>query len=307
MKKILITGITGFVGNHLKDLLNNSKYEVHGTSLSTENQEGKVHIHKVNLLDEENVFNLVKDLRPDLVIHLAALSSPKKSFENPKEFLQNNTDAELNLLLAIKKSETNPRILIISSGEIYGSQEKLPINEEAPLFPTSPYSVSKITQDYLALQYFLSENMDIIRVRPFNHIGPGQSDEFVVSSFAKQIAEIEKSDGVVKVGNLSAKRDFTDVRDMVKAYMLLLEKGKSGEVYNIGRGTSYEVKFILDTLIALSGKEIKTEVDKSRLRPIDIPDIICDNTKIHEAIGWTPEIPIEKTLQDTLDYWRQII
>ncbi len=307
MKKILITGITGFVGNHLKDHLDKNDYEVHGTSLSQESTEGNTQIHKVNLLDEENVFKLIQELQPDLVIHLAALSSPKKSFENPKEFLQNNTDAQLNLLLAIKKAEISPRILIVSSGEIYGSQEKLPINEAAPLFPTSPYSVSKITQDYLALQYFLSEGMDIIRVRPFNHIGPGQSDEFVVSSFAKQIAELERNDGIVKVGNLSAKRDFTDVRDMVKAYVLILEKGKSGEVYNIGRGISYEVKFILDTLISLSGKDIRTEVDKSRLRPIDIPDIICENTKIHEATGWTPEIPLEKTLQDTLDYWRQII
>ena len=307
MKKILITGITGFVGNHLKDLLTSSDYEVHGTSLSQESKENNIQIHKVNLLDEKEVNSLIESLSPDYVIHLAALSSPKKSFENPKEFLQNNTDAQLNLLLAILNAKINPRVLIISSGEIYGSQEKLPINETAPLYPTSPYSVSKITQDYLALQYFFSENMDIVRVRPFNHIGPGQSDEFVVSSFAKQIAEIEKSGGIVKVGNLSAKRDFTDVRDMVKAYLLLLEKGESGEVYNIGKGESYEIKFILDTLISLSGKDIQTEVDKARLRPIDIPDIICDNTKINEATGWKAEIPIEKTLQDTLDYWRQII
>lgn len=307
MKKILITGITGFAGTHLTNLLEDTEFEIHGTSLSTESIEGKVHIHKVNLLETEKVNSLLSEISPDYIIHLAALSSPKNSFDNPKEYLQNNTDAQINVLEAVKNAGIKPRILIVSSGEIYGKQQELPIKESAPFFPTSPYSVSKITQDYLALEYYLASKLDIIRARPFNHIGPGQSEDFVVASFAKQIAEVEKNGGVVKVGNLNARRDFTDVRDMVKAYMLLLEKGESGEVYNIGKGSSYEIKFILESLIAFSDSNIKVEEDVQRLRPTDIPDIVCDNTKIHNATGWMAEIPIEKTLRDTLDYWREII
>jgi len=308
MKKILITGITGFVGTHLLNFLRDKDFQIFGTSLSSEKEEGNIKIFKLDLLDEESVAKVLKDTSPDYIIHLAALASPKKSFDNPKEFLHNNTDVQLNLLEGIKKITSNPRVLVISSGEIYGQQEILPINEKASLRPTSPYSVSKITQDYLALQYFLAAGMDIVRARPFNHIGPGQADDFVVASFAKQIAEVEKGiKPVVKVGNLEAKRDFTDVRDMIKAYLLLLDKGNAGEVYNIGSGKSYKIQFILDTLIEMSGKKICIEEDPARMRPSDIPDIVCDTTKINSATSWKTEIPIEDTLRDTLDYWRGIV
>jgi len=175
--------------------------------------------------------------------------------------------------------------------------------------PTNPYAVSKIAQDFLGLQYFLSYGLKIVRVRPFNHIGPRQSPRFVVPSFAKQIAEIEKGkkENILHVGNLSSRRDFTDVRDMVAAYLLSLEKGDLGDVYNIGSGVSRQISKMLDMLLSLSSKKIDVEIDKSLFRPKDDPELVCDKSKFTKQTGWEPKIEIEKTLKDTLDYYRNIV
>ena len=182
----------------------------------------------------------------------------------------------------------------------------MPINENCPLNPTDPYAVSKITQDFLALQYFNAYGLKTIRIRAFNHVGPGQSPFFVISAFAKKIAEIEKGTlNEITVGNLDSKRDFTDVRDMVKAYSLIIEKGQPGDVYNIGSGKSYAISEILNKLISFSKKKIDVKIDKSLLRPIDNPELVCDATKIRKIIDWEPKVPIDKTLEDTLNYWRE--
>lgn len=319
MNKVLITGITGFAGSYLAEyLISKKKYSVAGTylfddSLINVNKiKDKIDLLKIELSRKENVFKLVKDEAPSLIFHLAALTSPFDSFKNPAETLMNNISLQINLLEAVREFNLfKTRILIVSSADIYGlvKKENLPINEQTPLTPTSPYSVSKIAQDFLGLTYFLSYNLKIIRVRPFNHIGPRQSPQFVVSSFAKQIAEIEKGKRkpILRVGNLEAKRDFTNVKDMVRAYKAIMEKGKFGDVYNIGSGTSYKISDILDKLVSMSSSKIKIEKEEGLLRPSDNPELVCDATKFVKLTGWKPEISIEETLKDTLDYWRNII
>lgn len=319
MKKVFITGITGFAGSHLAEYLSSKKkYKIVGTYLFDEsirnvnNFKNKINLVKVDLAHKESVSDLIRDLKPDLVFHLAALTSPAESFQNPNETITNNIDIEVNLLSAIKENKLlDAKILITSSADIYGLVRKkdLPIDEETRLMPVSPYAVSKIAQDFLGLQFFLSYNLKIIRVRPFNHIGPRQSPQFVVASIAKKIAEIEKGkrEKVLSVGNLESKRDFTDVRDMVRVYTIVLEKGKLGEVYNIGSGVSYSIREILNKLLSMSNSKITVKSDKSLFRPIDNPELICDATKFIKISNWKPKIDIDTTLKDTLDYWRNIV
>ncbi|OGH37520.1 MAG: hypothetical protein A3B44_02915 [Candidatus Levybacteria bacterium RIFCSPLOWO2_01_FULL_38_21] len=319
MKNILITGISGFAGSFLAEyLVLQNKGKISGTYLeeqslkNVEKIKTKIDLFKLNLIDEKKVLDIVRETKPDFIFHLAALTSPKASFDNPFETIKNNVRAQLNLLEAVRKLKyLNTRILIVSSAEVYGIVEKkdLPIDEDTKLMPASPYAVSKITQDFLGLQYFLSHSLKIIRVRPFNHIGPRQSSHFVVASFAKKIAEIEKkkTEPILLTGNLESKRDFTDVRDMMQAYVLAIEKGKKGDVYNIGSGKSYTIFGILNKILSLSKTKIKVKLDKSLLRPSDNPDLLCNRTKFTNLTGWEPKIPIDKTLKDTLDYWRNII
>ncbi|HVF69363.1 MAG TPA: GDP-mannose 4,6-dehydratase [Xanthomonadales bacterium] len=313
MKRVLITGATGFVGQHLTELLSaNNEYEIFGTSLTEHNSPNeKVKIEKIDLSNPDDVLSLVNKTEPDLIYHLAALTSPADSFSNPTPVVLGNIEIQMNLLNAVRNSGFKPRILVVSSAEVYGliSASDLPIDESTPMRPANPYAVSKIAQDYLGLQYHLSYKMDIIRVRPFNHTGPGQGPGFVVPAFSGQIAKIEKGkqEPILKVGNLLAKRDFTDVRDIVKGYLMLMEKGVSGEVYNIGSGKSHSMQELLDTLLSLTDKKIVIENDPARQRPSDVADIFSDCKKLSSLTGWKPEIPIEKTLQDTLDYWRGVV
>lgn len=318
MKKTLITGVSGFAGSFLAEYITNlSGYEIYGTYVNDASLENissvrdKIRLHKIDLKEKDTTEDLVSEIKPDLIFHLAALASAAESFNNPAEFINNNISAQVNILEGIRRANIYPRVLIVSSAEVYGNVEahNLPIDEETPLAPVNPYAVSKVSQDLLGLQYFLSYKMPIVRVRPFNHIGPRQSPSFAVSSFAKKIAEIEKKkmQPILAVGNLGAKRDFTDVRDIVRGYIALAEKGKAGDVYNMGTGRSYQISDILNVLLSFSKEEIKVEVDQSLLRPIDVPNLVCDNLKITKEIGWKPEIAIEKTLEDTLDYWRSII
>ncbi len=318
MKKALITGVAGFAGGFLAEyLLSAENFEVVGTYLSDDQLKfaqyikGKVKLKKLDLLDAQETSILVKETKPDYVFHLAALTSPSESFGNPSLTITNNVAAQVNLLEAIRESAVDATILIVSSADVYGLVDKadLPIDEQTPLMPVNPYAVSKLAQDFLGLQYYLSYGLKIIRVRPFNHIGPRQSARFVVPSFAKQIAEIEKGkvEKVISVGNLYSKRDFTDVRDMMRAYLLALDKGQPGEVYNIGSGTSHKIQEILDMLLSLSSEKITVEIDKNKFRPKDEPELICDRTKFTQKTGWEPKIDIMQTLRDTLDYWRSIV
>lgn len=319
MNRALITGITGFAGSYLAEyLLSTKKYNISGTYLLEDSLgnvghiKNKLNLLKIDLSNEKKVATIIKDIAPEVIFHLAALTSPADSFKNPKETLTNNIALQINLMEAVRKNNLlETKILIVSSGEIYGKvrKEDLPIDEETPLSPTNPYSVSKIAQDFLGLTYFLSYRLKIIRVRPFNHIGPRQSPRFVVSSFAKQIAEIEKGkrEPTLYVGNLDAKRDFVNVKDMVRAYVLAYEKGKNGDVYNIGSGTSYKISEILDRLVSMSSVKIAIKKDERLFRPSDNPELICDAHKFTKLTGWQPQISIDETLKDTLDYWRNII
>lgn len=317
MTKILITGAAGFAGGFLIEHLQSQKsFDIVGTYLSDEQlkfavRKDEIKFEKLDLLDASSTAEIVKQTKPDYICHLAALTSPRESFENPAFTITNNSTAQVNLLEAVRGSDIGAKILIISSADVYGLVDKkdLPIDEDTPLRPVNPYAVSKIAQDFLGLQYFLSYGLKVVRVRPFNHIGPRQSPRFVVASFAKQIAEIEKEikEPVISVGNLSSRRDFTDVRDMVRAYLLAMEKGKAGEVYNIGSGTSYRIKDILDMLLSFSSKKITVKIDKAKLRSKDEPELVCDNSYFSKQTGWVPKIDIKETLRDTLDYWRKIV
>ena len=319
MSKVLITGVSGFAGSFLAEkLITEGKFQVYGIYINEAglvnlaSVKDKINLIKLDLLDEKATFEAIQNVRPDYIYHLAGMAVSGESFNSPRETLIGNITPQINIFEAVRKLNLlQIRILVTSSAEVYGKVDKkdLPIDEDAPFRPTNPYAVSKLTQDFLGLQYFLSYGLEVIRVRAFNHIGPRQIEKFVVGSFAKKIAEIEKGkrEPILPVGNLETKRDFTDVRDMVNAYVLAIEKGVSGEAYNIGSGKSYSISDILDRLLSLSTSKIEIKQDKSLFRPSDDPELLCDNSKFSNIAGWKPDIPIDKTLKDTLDYWRNII
>ena len=313
-KRVLITGIAGFAGSHLAEFLLSKKFEVFGFYLpghSTANVDhikDKINLIPCDLVNKKDVDAKVIKINPDYVFHLAAFASPAESFKNPKTTLENNIFAELNLLAALVKIKSQAKILVVGSADEYGNVDPkdLPIAEETSLAPPSPYAVSKVAQDLLGLQFFLHHNLNIVRVRPFNHIGPRQSPHFVVSAFASQIADLEtKGGGTIRVGNLETWREFTDVRDMARAYFLALEKAKVGGVYNVGTGKPIKIAQILKILLSLSYVKIKVVVDKKLYRPVDIVKIYCDSSKFRKETGWRPKINIEKTLSDTIDYERK--
>ncbi|MBU0479172.1 GDP-mannose 4,6-dehydratase [bacterium] len=314
--KILITGITGFVGSHLADYaLAKGNVEVYGTirwRSKTENIEhikDKLHLIQCNLNDASSVNDLIVDIKPDKIFHLAAQSFVPTSWNSPAETLTSNIIGELNIFEAIRRAKINPWMQIAGSSEEYGMvyPEETPIKETNPLRPLSPYGVSKVGQDLLAYQYYMSYKLNVVRTRAFNHTGPRRGDVFVCSEFAKQIAKIEKGqkEPLILVGNLDAQRDFTDVRDTVKAYWLGLDKCKPGEVYNICTGKAYKISAVLDILIGLSKLKIEIKKDPAKMRPSDVPYLGGDSTKFREATGWKPEIPFERTLKDLLNYWRE--
>jgi GDP-4-dehydro-6-deoxy-D-mannose reductase len=314
--RALITGITGFAGSFLAEhLLAVGDVEVIGVGLPqgspghVAHLTDRIHLATGSMDDPVFVRNVLADTTPDYIFHLAAQAAPSLSFADPMATLTTNITGQVNILEVCAALRLDPVILIVGSGDEYGQvlPGDLPIKETTPFRPASPYSVSKIAQDMLGLQYYLSHKLRCVRVRPFNHIGPRQSDTFVVASFARQVAEAEARlrPPVVQVGNLQPSRDFTDVRDMVRAYWLAVRMATPGEVYNIGSGHAYPISGILDTLMSMSSVPLHTEVDQSKLRPIDTLEVRCDCTRFVEATGWQPAIPIEQTLSDVLDYWRK--
>ncbi len=314
--RVLITGITGFVGSHLADfLLKKGDIEIYGIERwrsKTENIEhikNRIALMGCDIRDASSVKKLIEKIKPDKIFHLAAQSFVPTSWHAPQETLTTNIIGELNVFEAVRELEINPVIQIAGSSEEYGlvEEDELPVKETNPLRPLSPYAVSKVGQDLLGYQYYKSYGLNIIRTRGFNHCGPRRGEVFVCSDFAKQIAKIEKKkqEPVIHVGNLEAIRDFTDVRDMVKAYWLATEKGKPGEVYNICSGKGWKIKEVLNILLKLTKEKIEIKEDPKRMRPSDVPVLVGDSTKFREATGWKPEIPFEKTLEDLLDYWRE--
>jgi GDP-4-dehydro-6-deoxy-D-mannose reductase len=312
--RALITGIGGFAGSHLaKYLLEHREIDVWGLDLlegRAAQLRPRVTLHLGDMLMDLSALKaLFAGAKPDYIFHLAAQAFVPASWADPWSTLENNVRGQLNVLLAAIAMDTYPRILVVGSADEYGivAAEELPIRETNPLRPNSPYAVSKVAQDMLGYQYYASHKLPVVRVRPFNHIGPGQSPAFVASDFAKQIAESEAGlrEPVVRVGNLQARRDFSDVRDIVRGYYLAISKGVPGQVYNLGAERSYSIREVLDGFLALSAVPITVEPDPARLRPSDVPEIVADCSGFRSRTGWRAEIPLERSLRDILDYWRK--
>ena len=315
--RVLITGITGFAGSHLAEyiLSNHSRVEVFGIVRWRSRMDNilqiqdKIKLVEADLKDMVSLRAVLADVKPDRIFHLAAQSFVPTSWKCPAETLAINAIGEINLFEAILALNQTPKIQIAGSSEEYGQvfSDEIPMKETNPLRPLSPYAVSKVAQDLLAFQYHKSYAVRAIRTRGFNHTGPRRGDVFVTSSFARQIAEIEKKKRppVIHVGNLEAKRDFTDVRDMARAYWLSLEKGVEGEVYNIGSGQAYSMQEVLDLLMSFSRSKMEVMVDPARLRPSDVPVLLSDSSKFRALTGWRPMIPFKQTILDLLNYWRE--
>src|SRR5687768_17575231 len=317
--RVLITGVTGFAGSHLAEYLldNQPDVEVWGIyrwRSRRENLEGvwgRLHMIECDLRDYTSVHYALAQARPDAIFHLAAQSFVPSSWKAPADTLVTNVTGQTNLFEAVRLLGLDPTIQIACSSEQYGMvhPDEVPIREDNPLRPLSPYAVSKVAQDMMAYQYFQSYGLKTVRTRGFNHTGPRRGDVFVTSNFAKQLASIEAGlqEPVIRVGNLEAVRDFTDVRDMVRAYWLAVTKAKPGEVYNLATGNGIVIREMLERLISLASVEVKIETDPERLRPSDVEILIGDASKFKADTGWEPRIPFDQTLRDLLDYWRHTL
>jgi GDPmannose 4,6-dehydratase/GDP-4-dehydro-6-deoxy-D-mannose reductase len=317
--RVLITGITGMVGSHLAEyiLANHPSVEVHGLIRWRSPRDNiqdilpRIILHQAELRDLNSLLVMLKKVKPDWIFHLAAQSYVTTSFDTPADTLHTNVIGTTNLLDAVRLSNLDPRIHICSSSEVYGQvqEDELPIRETNPFRPASPYAVSKVGEDMIALQYYLSYGLKTIRTRMFTHTGPRRGDVFAESAFAKQIAEIEAGlrPNPVKVGNLNSVRTIADVRDAVRAYWLLLEKCEPGEVYNIGGHQTMTIGEVLEMLKGMARIKIEHEVDPALLRPSDVTLQIPDTSKFQAVTGWKPEIPVETTLHDLLNYHRNKI
>lgn len=314
-KKAFITGIAGFVGSHLAELLLLQGYEVYGLLRARsktdhiESISNKLHLEDADLLDTHSLYGTISRIKPNYVFHLAAQSFVPTSWVSPSVTLEVNVVGSANLFEAVKMAGIDPVIQIACSSEEYGlvHENETPIKETNPLRPLSPYAVSKVAMDYLGYQYFQSYKVRIVRTRGFNHTGPRRGDTFAESNFAKQIALIEKGkqEPVIRVGNLEASRDYTDVRDMVRAYLLAVEKCVPGDVYNICTGSTIKIGDMLQLLLSMSKSKVTVKSDPARMRPSDVPVLLGDNSKFVAKTNWKPEIPFKKTMEDLLNYWRE--
>ncbi len=312
MRKAMIIGAAGFVGSYLMQNLKKGGMEVYVTKLPHEKIENEdARIFNLDILDREAIVSLLFEIRPDYIFHLAAQSSVGLAWKNPGLTIDVNIKGSVNVMDAVRELYYKPRVLLIGSGEEYGHIKpgETPIGENNMIRPGNIYAATKVCQNLIGNIYAQAYDMELMMVRAFNHIGPTQAPMFVVADFCKQVAEIEQGlrKPVMYVGNLEAKRDFTDVRDVVRAYVLLIEKGIPGETYNVGSGYAISIREILDSIIALSPCDITVEVDANKLRPVDVPIIAADISKIRELTGWEPRISLEQTIKETLDYWRDMI
>jgi GDP-4-dehydro-6-deoxy-D-mannose reductase len=309
--RALITGIGGFVGRHLLHHLQAEGDVVCGLGRPADCADlpASVRVYHADLGDRVAVERVVREAQPEAVYHLAAQSSPAESLADPWATIGNNMLAQINLFEALLSNGIRPRVLVIGSSDEYGRvrPEEVPTDENVPLRPTTPYAVSKVGQDVMGFQYFAQHGLPVVRVRPFNHTGPGQDARFVIPSFARQLAQIEagEREPVLRVGNLDVARDFTDARDIVCAYRLALMAGVPGDVYNLGRGRSVRLAEMVDELITLCRVPVQTRVDQTLLRPSDVPRQEADTRKFTTLTGWQPRIAWHTTLRDTLEYWRE--
>lgn len=309
-QKALIIGAAGFVGSYLIEQLE-SNCSISVTKLSHENiddRDKSIEVYNLDIMNIDEIKAILNKVRPEHIYHLAAQSSVALSWKNPNLTVDINIKGTINLLDAVRELDYEPRLLLIGSGEEYGHirPEETPIKEDNKLRPGNIYAVTKATQNMIGELYAKAYSMDIVMVRAFNHIGPKQVPMFVVADFCKQVAEIEagKREPIINVGNLTAKRDFTDVRDVVRAYEMLMNKAKPGQTYNVGSGKAVEIREILNEILNLSNSKIEVVIDSNKLRPVDVPVIEADISKITENIGWKKEISLKQTIEETLDYWR---
>ncbi len=312
--KALITGAAGFVGGHLARHLIDQDYSVAGVVLPQEARKAvetlpsEVSIIEADILDDELLNRAFADWEPGVVFHLAAFSNPESSWARARQTLEINILGSHNVLQAAVEVGVETRVLLVGSSQQYGhvAETDQPMREELPQRPLTPYAVSKASQELLGLRFFLSEQLPVLLVRSFNHTGPGQSASYVCSNFARQVAEIESGlrEPKIEVGNLSARRDFTDVRDVVRAYVRIAEAGNPGEPYNVCRGEAFSVQHILDALLELTDADVTVRVDMTRYHVLDAPLIVGDNSRLRFELGWEPSISLEQTLSDLLKFWR---
>ncbi|MDE6968793.1 MAG: GDP-mannose 4,6-dehydratase [Eubacterium sp.] len=308
----LIIGGSGFVGTCLATHLIDSGHQVCGTYRNTDRQvKQQIPMYKLDVTNKKDVFDLLQKIRPDVIYHLAAQSSVARSWENSGETMDVNVKGSLHVLDAVKDLQLKSKILLTGSGEEYGEtfSRHIPVTEEDRVAPANIYAVTKACQNMIGSIYAQAFQMDVRMVRAFNQIGPGQSAVFVVSDFCRQAAQIEagKKDAVIHTGNLCARRDFTDVRDVVRAYVLLIEKGQAGETYNVGTGRCVSIGDILQIIRNQTDREIRVEPDPLKMRPSDIPVMAADIRKLQQTTGWEPQIGLEQTIREMLDYWRGVI
>ena len=316
MVRALITGITGFAGGHLAaHLLARGDVEVYGVAhdkgYGVDHLERPVSVVIADLRDPEIVEDVLLSADPQHIYHLAAQAYVPTAWQDPWDTFENNVRPELNIIRVMLERELDARLLVVASNEIYGaiSPAQLPVDETSSLEPRNPYGVSKVAQDLLARQYYLSHSLDTVRARAFNHLGPRQSPQFVAANFAQQIAEAEVGlrPPKVHVGNLKAQRDFTDVTDVVRAYALLMDKGRSGEAYNVASGQPRSVQSVLEALMSMSSVEVHVWQDPERMRPSDVPIIYGNSAKLRNDTGWQPSVSFEESLRRVLAYWREVV
>ena len=290
--RAFVTGASGFVGQHLV---------AHLAAMGDEVVPAE---HHIDVTDGEAIARAVADAQPDAVYHLAGLAHVQRSWSEPGEYLRVNAGGTLHVLEAARRCLPPPRVLVVSSAEVYGTirPEQLPVGEDAPLRPVSPYAASKAAAELVAVQAHLGRGTDVVRARPFNHAGPGQAPTFAVPAFARRIvAALREGAEVLPVGNLSARRDIVDVRDVVRAYRLLVERGQAGEAYNVCTGRSVEIAELVRRMLDLAATDLRLEVDADLLRPVDVPELRGDPTTLEAVTGWRPEVPLDDTLRAVLD------
>lgn len=307
-KTVLIFGVSGFVGSYLSREFIENGYKVFGSDrVANQGLPESVEFHEVDLLSGSDVEDLVNAIIPDVIVNLAAISSVGASWNIPQATVQVNVVGALNILEAVRKNNLGTKILLVGSSEEYIISE-LPMNEEMPLNASNPYGISKITQEWFAKLYGEQYGLKVYCVRAFNHTGVGQRDSFVLPSFCRQVAEIEKSgqSGVMKVGNLKVKRDFSHVRDIVRAYRMIVESENYGKVYNVGSGEARSLEDMLQYIVALTNQEVKIEIDTSRFRPTDQPVICCDYSFINCEFGWKPQYTVFDALREMFDFYKGV-